>query len=139
VPLTRSENGHRNIEFRMDKLGTVDADPALLKQALANLLRNAVKFSAKKDHPVVQVGCRSDAGLATSKTYYVKDNGVGFDMKYSDRLFGVFQRLHRASEYPGTGVGLAIVQRIIHRHGGTIWAEARPDEGATFYFTLRGA
>jgi len=136
---TRAENGQRNIEFRMDELGTVDADPALLKQALANLLRNAVKFSAKKDHAVVQVGCRSDAGLATSKTYYVKDNGVGFDMKYSDRLFGVFQRLHRASEYPGTGVGLAIVQRIIHRHGGTIWAEARPDEGATFYFTLRQA
>ena len=136
---TRSENGHRNIDFRMDELGTVDADPALLKQALANLLRNAVKFSAKKDPAVVRVGRGGDNGPADLKTYYVKDNGVGFDMKYSDRLFGVFQRLHKATEYPGTGVGLAIVQRIIHRHGGTIWAEATPDEGATFYFTLRGA
>ena len=123
----------------MDELGTVDADPALLKQALANLLRNAVKFSAKTDVAVVRVGCGSGNGPGDLKTYYVKDNGVGFDMKYSDRLFGVFKRLHRAADYPGTGVGLAIVQRIINRHGGTIWAEAAPGEGATFYFTLRSA
>ena len=134
---TRSENGGRSIEFAVDDLGTVDADPALLKQALANLLRNAIKFTGKQDHAVVEIGCRSENGPSESTTYYVKDNGVGFDMKYYDRLFGVFQRLHSGAEFPGTGVGLAIVQRIIHRHAGTIWAESRPGEGATFYFTLR--
>jgi signal transduction histidine kinase len=136
---TRAENADRNVEFRKEELGVVDADPALLKQALANLLRNAVKFSAQRDPAVVRVGCRGDNGAASTKTYYVKDNGVGFDMQYSNRLFGVFQRLHRAAEYPGTGVGLAIVQRIIQRHGGKIWADAAPGEGATFYFTLRPA
>jgi len=136
---TRSENGGRSVEFVVGELGSVEADPALLKQALANLLRNAVKFTSRNDHAVVHIGCRSDAGTNHVKTYYVKDNGVGFDMKYYDRLFGVFQRLHSASEYPGTGVGLAIVQRIIHRHAGTVWAESKPGEGATFYFTLRTA
>ena len=121
---TRSENGGRNIEFRVGELGTVDADPSLLKQALANLLRNAVKFTARKDPAIIEIGCRGDNDAAQVNTYYVKDNGVGFDMKYYDRLFGVFQRLHSAAEYPGTGVGLAIVQRIIHRHAGTIWANA---------------
>jgi signal transduction histidine kinase len=134
---TRSENGGRNVEFKLGELGTVDADPSLLKQALANLLRNAVKFTANKDPAIVEIGCRGENGGAQVKTYYVKDNGVGFDMKYYDRLFGVFQRLHSAAEYPGTGVGLAIVQRIIHRHAGTIWADATPGEGATFSFTLR--
>jgi light-regulated signal transduction histidine kinase (bacteriophytochrome) len=134
---TRSENGERSIEFAVGALGTVDADPALLKQALANLLRNAIKFTGRQDHAVVEIGCHGENGPSESKTYYVKDNGVGFDMKYYDRLFGVFQRLHSAAEFPGTGVGLAIVQRIIHRHAGTIWGESKPGEGATFYFTLR--
>jgi len=137
VAEARSENGERNIEFVVDELGIVDADPALLKQALANLLRNAIKFTGNKDPARVHVGCRNGMDAAEAITYYVKDNGVGFDMKYYDRLFGVFQRLHGASEFPGTGVGLAIVQRIIHRHAGEVWAESKPDEGATFYFTLR--
>ena len=120
----------------IDELGTVAADPALLKQAGANLVRNAVKFTGTKNSARIHVGCRRDLD-AGEATYYVNDNGVGFDMKYSDRLFGVFQRLHSASEFPGTGVGLAIAQRIIHRHGGKVWAESKPDEGATFDFTLR--
>jgi light-regulated signal transduction histidine kinase (bacteriophytochrome) len=134
---TRAENEGRNIEFAVGELGTVDADPALLKQALANLLRNAIKFTSKEDPAVIQIDRQSEGGPGESTTYYVKDNGVGFDMKYYDRMFGVFQRLHSAAEYPGTGVGLAIVQRIVHRHAGTIWAESKPGEGATFYFTLR--
>jgi light-regulated signal transduction histidine kinase (bacteriophytochrome) len=103
---------------------------------LSTLLRNAIKFTARTDTAKIEIGSRRGNGAAPSTTYYIKDNGVGFDMKYYDRLFGVFQRLHSASEYPGTGVGLAIVQRIVHRHGGTIWAESKPDGGATFYFTL---
>jgi signal transduction histidine kinase len=133
---TKAENGPRNLDFRVGDLGIADADPALLKQALANLLRNAVKFTSKRETAVIEIGCRG--GNDAPKTYYVRDNGVGFDMKYYDRLFGVFKRLHSASEYPGTGVGLAIVKRIIQRHAGAVWAEAKPGEGATFYFTLHG-
>ena len=111
-------------------------DPALLKQVLVNLLSNAFKFSRDRQDPVVEVGWRRDLDAETHHTLFIKDNGVGFDMRYADKLFGVFQRLHSAEEYEGTGVGLAIVQRIIHRHGGRVWAEGEPGKGATFYFTL---
>jgi signal transduction histidine kinase len=131
----RAEASGRRIEFSVASLGAVEADPALLKQALANLVSNAIKFTRDKDPAVVEIGCRS-TGNGDGAVYYVKDNGAGFEMKYYDKLFGVFQRLHSTSEYPGTGVGLAIVQRVIHRHGGKVWAEAAPGEGATFYFTL---
>jgi signal transduction histidine kinase len=145
----KEEIQDRSVEVIVDDLPDCHADPALLKQAWMNLLSNALKFSRKREHAMVHVGwTKQTRRLPNSKggaksdssrdgvTYYVRDNGVGFDMKYSSKLFGVFQRLHRLEEYEGTGVGLAIVQRVIHRHGGRVWADAQPDQGATFYFTL---
>jgi signal transduction histidine kinase len=108
-------------------------DQALIRQVWINLLSNAVKFSAGKEAPVIEVGGCSDT---SENHYYVRDNGAGFDMQYYDRLFGVFQRLHRAEEYPGSGVGLAIVERVITKHGGRVWAEGKIDQGATFCFSL---
>ncbi|MEO8157467.1 MAG: PAS domain-containing protein [Betaproteobacteria bacterium] len=112
------------------------ADPVLLKQVWINLLSNAVKYSSTKSEPHIEVGFIAPKNADDQATYFVKDNGVGFDMRYYDRLFGVFQRLHRVDEFSGTGVGLAIVHRLIARHGGRVWAEAELDQGATFYFTL---
>ena len=109
------------------------ADGALMKQVWVNLVANAFKYSAKKPDPRIEIGAREAPGEAL---YWVRDNGAGFDMRYADKLFGVFQRLHRAEEFEGTGVGLAIVQRIVARHGGRVWAEGRPGEGACFYFAL---
>lgn len=110
-------------------------DERLLLQVWSNLLSNALKYSRKRPKPLIRVGVCLDS----KTTYFVSDNGAGFDMTYAGQLFGVFQRLHRAEDFEGTGVGLAIVERIIHRHGGTIWAEASPDEGATFFFRLEAA
>ena len=111
------------------------ADPVLLRQVFTNLLSNALKFTARQPTPRITIGCHA-ASSPASPVYFVQDNGVGFDMRYSAKLFGVFHRLHRMEDYPGTGVGLALVQRIIHRHGGRIWAEAALNEGATFFFTV---
>lgn len=108
-------------------------DPRLLRVVVANLLENAWKFTARRQRPAVEVGPVQNTKLPT---YYVRDNGAGFDPAYASRLFGAFQRLHPDREFPGTGIGLAIVQRVIARHGGTVWADSRPDQGATFYFTL---
>ncbi len=101
-----------------------------------NLISNAVKYSKKEGVSIIEIGCSKADG---EDIYYVKDNGVGFDMQYADKLFGVFQRLHKQSEFEGTGIGLALVHSIITKHGGRIWAEARVGEGATFYFTLSAA
>jgi len=123
-----------HVRFTIGALGTVDGDPTLLRQAFVNLIGNAVKFTSRTAGARVEVG-RIDAPAGPAKTWYVKDNGTGFDMKYADKLFGVFQRLH-GTEYEGTGVGLAIVHRVVERHGGRIRADAAPGEGAAFYITL---
>ena len=125
----------RGVDIAVGDLGMCQADPSLLKQVLVNLCANALKFTRQREVAVIEIGCREVDGECV---YFVKDNGVGFDMQYVGKLFGVFQRLHRADEYDGTGVGLAIVQRIIHRHGGRVWAEAAINQGATFSFTLSG-
>lgn len=114
-------------------LPSVEADSGLLRQVLFNLIANAIKFSRKQAAPRIEIGGREEAH---EYIFYVRDNGAGFDMKYADKLFNVFQRLHTSSEFEGTGVGLAIVQRIVHRHGGRIWAQSKVGEGATFYFSL---
>lgn len=112
------------------------ADPKLMRIVLENLLGNAWKFSSKKENPRIVVGVMKDGAR---EVYFVRDNGAGFDMKYADKLFGAFQRLHGMNEFPGTGIGLATVQRIINRHGGRIWFDSAPDNGASFYFTLSPA
>jgi len=120
-------------EFDLDVLPTPPADHVLMRQLWRNLLSNAVKFSAGQEAPRVQVGGET---MGDQCVFHVTDNGVGFDMRYASKLFGVFQRLHHASEFPGTGIGLAIASRIVHRHGGKIWAESDPGQGARFHFTL---
>jgi len=130
--LRTSTTGSRP-EMLIAPLPAAEGDPVLIRQVLVNLLENAFKFSRKKPDPRIEVGSFERDG---EKVYFVKDNGAGFDMKYSEKLFGVFQRLVSEKEYEGTGIGLATVHRIITRHGGRIWAEAAPDEGATFFFTL---
>jgi signal transduction histidine kinase len=124
-------NGHFEIEI--GALRPAYGDPALLRQVISNLIQNAVKFSRGRPQPRIEVGSTANGDQTV---YFVKDNGAGFDPRYRDKLFGVFQRLHRAEEFEGTGVGLAIVKRIVQRHGGRVWAEGKTDEGATFYFTL---
>jgi light-regulated signal transduction histidine kinase (bacteriophytochrome) len=132
----RPDYAGRTIDFSIGALGPVQADPVLLRHAMANLLGNAVKYTRNNPAARIQVGRLPGARPGAPEVYFVKDNGAGFDMRYSSKLFGVFQRLHGEHEYEGTGVGLAIVQRVISRHGGRIWADARLGEGATFYFTL---
>ena len=130
------EYGGREIDWRIGKLPFVECDPALMKQVFANLLSNAVKFTRLRERAVIQV----DHMKANNQTLvFVRDNGVGFNMKYADKLFGVFQRLHCAEDFEGTGVGLATVQHIIRKHGGRVWAEAELDKGATFFFSLGAA
>ena len=129
----RGAEPSRVIEFRIGDLPTVVCDQDLIRQVWINLLANAAKYSRGRSLATVEVDGVLDGAEVR---YTVKDNGSGFEPKYSDKLFQVFQRLHKASEFEGTGVGLALVQRIVSRHGGRVWAEGRPDEGATFGFAL---
>jgi signal transduction histidine kinase len=144
----KKEQENRKLEIVIGDLPSCQADPTLLKQVWTNLLSNALKYTLKRPEARIEIGYRSQPcplnnGLITGSSapgmetvYFVKDNGAGFDMKYAHKLFGVFQRLHRSADYDGTGVGLAIVQRIIFRHGGRVWGEAQVNQGATFSFTL---
>jgi signal transduction histidine kinase len=144
----QKEREGRKLEIIIGDLPSCQADPTLLKQVWTNLLSNAMKYTRKTEAGRIVIGCRTDPrpasngdapspfGAEMETVYFIKDNGAGFDMKYAHKLFGVFQRLHRAADYDGTGVGLAIVQRIINRHGGRVWGEAQLNQGATFSFTL---
>lgn len=130
--LVATEDAGR-IDFRVHRLPLATGDQTLVRQVWVNLLSNAIKFSSKKERAVIEVGSKhSEDDLI----YYVRDTGAGFDMEYVDKLFGVFQRLHSENEFEGTGVGLAIVQQVVRRHGGHVWAEGEADKGATFYFSL---
>jgi len=129
----RARAPERNVEVVIGELGECDGDASLLEQVFVNLLSNAFKFTSKRELARIEVGRRHQDD---ERVYFVRDNGAGFDPRYLDKLFGIFQRLHSAQEFAGTGVGLSIVQRIVQRHGGRIWAEAAPDQGATFYFTI---
>jgi light-regulated signal transduction histidine kinase (bacteriophytochrome) len=130
----------RQVDFVIAEGLAVNGDKRLLELALENLLGNAWKFTGKHPRARIEFGVADQEGLpagqAGKPVYFVRDDGAGFDMTYAEKLFGVFQRLHAMTEFPGTGVGLATVQRIVHRHGGRIWAEGAVEHGATFYFTL---
>jgi PAS domain S-box-containing protein len=132
----RSEREGRQVEFEIAALPPVEADRGLLHQVFVNLISNAIKYTRPRAVAHVEIGSCPDPLDPRTLCYFVRDDGVGFDMRYAGKLFGVFQRMHREQEYEGTGVGLAIVSHIVNRHGGRIWPDARPDHGATFSFTL---
>jgi len=133
LQLLRPECTGRDIEWRIGALRTVVCDRGLMKQAFVNLISNALKYTRPRHPAVIQVG---QAKLKGKQVIFIRDNGVGFDMQYADKLFGVFQRLHLGTEFEGTGIGLATVERIVRKHGGRIWAQAEPGLGATFFFTF---
>ncbi len=128
------ECAQRNIRWQIGELPSVECDPGLMKQVFMNLVSNAVKYSRRRESALIEVGLMIEED--GTPVIFIRDNGAGFDQRYADKLFGVFQRLHRADEFEGTGVGLATVQRIIKRHGGKIWALGELDKGSTFFFTL---
>jgi PAS domain S-box-containing protein len=135
ITILEPEAKGRKVEWKIAELPLAECDPTLMRQVFQNLISNALKYSRPRSPAVIEIGQMEHDG---AKAVFVKDNGVGFNMKYADKLFGVFQRLHRPEDFEGTGVGLAMVQRILQKHGGRIWAEAELDRGATFYFTLAG-
>jgi PAS domain S-box-containing protein len=135
ISMLEPESAGRKVEWKIGRLPIAECDPILIRQVFQNLIGNALKYSRPRSPAVVEIGQTEADG---QPVIFVRDNGVGFNMKYADKLFGVFQRLHRAEEFEGTGVGLATVQRIVQKHGGRIWAEAAIDRGSTFYFTLGG-
>lgn len=121
-----------NAKIVIGELECINGDPSLLRQIWVNLLSNALKYSRNRENPVIEIGCTQENGV----TYYVRDNGVGFDMNYASKLFGVFQRLHSSEDFEGTGIGLAIVKRIVEKHGGDVSIESELDKGTTFYFNI---
>ena len=125
--------GAAAVDWHVGSLPDVHGDASMLRQVVLNLVSNALKYSAQRAEPRIEIGSRSE-GRET--IVFVRDNGVGFDMQYAHKLFGVFQRLHGVDEFEGTGIGLANVKRIVQRHGGRVWAESQPGRGATFYFAL---
>jgi len=129
----RAAEAARNVEITVGNLPVAEADPSLLRQVWVNLVANALKFTRRRERAVIAI---DGAEGAEGRQYSVRDNGAGFDPQRAERLFGIFQRLHGAKEFEGTGVGLSIVRRIVERHGGRIWAEGEPDRGAAFHFTL---
>ena len=131
-----TETTNRKIEWQIGELPAVSCDPELMRIVYTNLLSNAVKFTRKQERAVIEIGQQTSEEKVL---LFVRDNGAGFDMRYADKLFGVFQRLHQQRDFEGTGIGLATVNRILHRHGGKIWAQSEPGKGATFYFTFEGA
>jgi light-regulated signal transduction histidine kinase (bacteriophytochrome) len=135
VTLLAPEIKDRQVEWKIQGLPFLKCDPILIRQVFQNLISNALKYSRPRSPAVIEVGQTKKEG---ENVIFVKDNGVGFEMKYADKLFGVFQRLHLAEEFEGTGIGLATVERIVKKHGGRVWVEAELDRGATFYFTLGG-
>jgi signal transduction histidine kinase len=136
VSLLQPETVGRNITWTIAELPSAMCDPILIKQVFQNLVANALKFTRQREHTVIEIGHRQEN---EQLLIFIRDNGVGFNNKYSDKLFGVFQRLHRAEEFEGTGIGLATVKRIVQKHGGRTWAESELDKGATFYFSLAAA
>jgi len=129
----RATDTSRQLDISIGELPPVDADPSLLRQVWVNLVANALKFTRRREHAIIEITGETRAG---KKLYSIRDNGAGFDPRRAERLFGIFQRLHAARDFEGTGVGLSIARRIVERHGGSIWAEGEPDRGAAFHFTL---
>ena len=127
------EAAGRDVTWAIGNLGEAEADAHLLRLVFLNLLSNALKFTRPRERAEIEVGARAENGEAV---FFVRDNGVGYDMRYGEKLFGVFQRLHRADDFEGTGIGLAHVRRIVKRHGGRVWAEGEVERGARFYFTV---
>jgi light-regulated signal transduction histidine kinase (bacteriophytochrome) len=138
LAILQPETAGRQVDWIIADLPLVDCDAVLVQQVFQNLLVNALKFTRPRPRAVIEISCEFAPPEAPDGplVFMVRDNGVGFNMKYADKLFGVFQRLHRTKDFEGTGIGLATVQRIIHKHGGRLWAEAEQDVGAAFYFTL---
>jgi two-component system sensor kinase len=124
----------RTIHLKLNPIPPTFGTEAMIRQLWINLIGNAVKFTGKRSSAEIEIGVRP--GEVGEQIYFVRDNGAGFDMRHADKLFGVFQRLHRPEEFPGTGIGLALAQRIVHRHGGRIWGEGEVEKGATFSFTI---
>jgi signal transduction histidine kinase len=135
----RPSFGNRTIQFKIGELGSVFADPVLVKQVIDNLLNNAIKYSKYKNPACIEIEVQSDTAPSSLKTFFVRDNGAGFDMKQASRLFQAFQRLHSTEEFSGSGIGLSTVRKIVEKHGGSVWADSSLGAGATFYFTLKKA